>query len=585
MSVLVFGVALATRLYGIESRSIWMDEDAQARRVLQGELSLDLVQRAATQQQPPIDYFAQYVGLELYGVTPFGARVHAALFGALTVFCFYRFAKRVFSGSAPVFFGTALMLLHPLLIYYSQEGRPIACGVLFGTLFLSNLHGFMLLPGTLWRRAWRGLGLLASTWCFLLSVGLQPVILIATAALALFPALFSRKLRFSVAGAWLSLAAAFALAWPVLASVIAQSPQYVERAPFSERLTRVLAKLAEPPFHAWQVQLGELLAPLWPLVLLLVGLGVWGLVSDFKRRDQPALLMFTAFTALVTLIFPWLLGAVFAALVKYPLKPRYFVTLVPAVVMLLALLLHYAVPIATRLAARSRSAKLAVLATLMAVLAWTAVLQGQATLVGYTRQKQGWGSLYALFKSSERRGVAYMLDLRPPGKSERGYYAQRFYYTSLETRPIELSRASRLRQDFRRKGGPLSRGRVYINVFDGWRALRPLQHTLHKRVPGATFHTLPNAFVIELHSTQDNRKVVRQLFEVLVARLKATPDIWRAYQTLAWLRFEDGDAEGARDIAQRLAKLHPNLKRESHEILRAVRQRQRVAEGVTTPGK
>lgn len=569
----MFAVALASRLYGIESRSLWMDEDAQARRVLRGELSLDLVARAATQQQPPLDYFAQWFGFELFGVTPLGARVHAAVFGALAVLCFFWFARRVFGYRAPLFFGTALMLLHPTLIYYSQEGRPIACGVLFGILFLSNLHGFLMLPGTLWRRAGRAIGLLISTWCFLLSVGMQPVILIAAVALALCPALFARRLRSWIVGAWLILAAAFALAWPVLSAVIAQSPRYVERASLAARLLRVLARLAESPFPAWRFQLGEMVDPHWPMVLVLVGLGSWGVVSDLKQRRQSALLVFTGFIALVTLVFPWLIAAIFAALVKNPLKPRYVATLVPFVVMLLALLLHYAIPVARRLAGHSRVAKVAVVATLVAVLGWTCVRQGEATLAGYTRPKQDWASVYALFKNSPRRGVAYMLDLRPPDKSERAYYCERFYYKQRDTRPVQLSRTSRLRQDFKRNEGPLRRGNVYVVVVDGWKSIRPLQSVLETRVPGVTFHAFPGASVIELHPAQGGRRALREVFEVLVDSLAAKSDVWRAYQTLAWLRFEDGDPAGARELALRLEKLHPKLKRPSDEILRAVRQR------------
>ena len=571
-SSLLFAVALGSRLWGIDSRSIWMDEDAQARRVLEGEFSLDLVHRAATQQQPPIDYFAQHFGFEFFGVTPLGARVHAAVFGALAVVCFYRFLKRVFGGGAPVFLGTLLMLLHPLMLYYSQEGRPIACGVFFATLFLTNLHGFLLLPGTAWRRALRGLGLLVSTWCFQLSLGMQPVILIAVLAGALVPGLFWKPLRLWVAGAWAIFAAAFGLAWPVLASVIGESGRYVQKAPLFDRLLSVFAKLAESPFPAWQFQLGVLLEPLWPPVLLLIALGLWGLVKDFRQRREPRILALTVFCLLATLAFPWVLGALFEALVNWPLKPRYFATLTPVVLTLLALLLHHALPTVRLFSERSRRVKLAVVAALVVWLGWAGVLHAKASVAAYEKPKQDYAGLYALFKRSKQPGVSYALSLRKPGDPDRGYYAQRFYYPEDAQRQVVLRTSRPLAKDFRR-GGPLKNRIVYLTIIDGWRRIEPLHRAIEKRVPGATVHEFHGMIVVELRPTKEGLETMRQLFEVLYEGLEPEPDTWRIVNTLAWLRLADRDVDGARELALQLKKLDSKaLNGSANEIMRAVKK-------------
>ena len=577
-SSLVFAVALVSRLWSIESRSIWMDEESQARAVLEARSAFDLVKAAAAQQQPPIDYFVQHFGFEFFGVTPLGARVHAAVFGALAVLCFYRLSKQVFGGGAPVVFGTLLMLLHPLPLYYSHEARPISCGVFFATLFLANLHGFVMLPGTPWRRALRGLGLLVSTWCFQLSLGMQPVVLVAVLALALFPGLFVKPLRPWIASAWAIFAAAFGLAWPVLSSVIGASGRYVDRAPLSDRLLSVIEKLLELPFHAWQFQLGELLAPLWPPVLLLIALGLWGLVNDFRQRREPAILAVTLFCLLSALLFPWVLGAIFAALVKWPLKPRYFATLTPLVLLLLALLLHHAWPIVLKLTARSRGIKLAVVVTLVACLGWAGVVQAQATATAYTTpQQQDWAGLYALFKQNQRRGVSYLLSLRGPGESERGYYAQRFYYSSPDPQPITLKGTRHLRQDFKRSKKLLregeGQGNVYVTIIDGWRDAQPLKRAIEKRVPGARFHALNGASVIELRPTKQGKVALLKLFEVLADKLESKPDNWRALQVLAWLRIDEGDTEGARELVLRIKKLDSKrLNGEAAELRRAIKK-------------
>jgi len=575
VSSFVFVVALVSRLYGISSRSLWMDEDTQARAVLEGEFSLDLVRRAAAQQQPPIDYFAQYFGFELFGVTPLGARVHAAIFGALAVVCFYQFLKRVFGGGVPVIFGTALMLLHPVLLYYSQEARPISCGVFFGTLFLTTLHGFVMLPGSPRLRVLRGLGLFASTLCFLLSLGLQPVVLIAALSLALFPGIFSKSLRLRVVSAWAIFAAAFGLAWPVLSAVIGESGRYVQNAPLSDRLLSVLAKLAEPPFSAWQFQLGELLAPLWPPVLVLIALGLWGLVCDVRQRRLPATLAFTVFCLLGTLIFPWLLAAIFAALVKWPLKLRYFATLVPLVLMLLALLLHHALPIVLGVSARSRRAKLAMVATLVAWLSWTGVVQARATVAAYKKPKQDWAALYALFKRSEHKGVSYMVGLREPSKGERGYYARRFYYAPHDPQPVKLRLSSHLQKDFKLAKGPLTQDKVYLTLSGAWQRTRSLERAIEDRVPAARFHTFAGMSVVELGPTAQGRAAMRQLFEVLAESLEPAPDTWRILETLAWFRLADGDPKGARQLVLQLKKLDSKqLNAVADALMRAIKKRE-----------
>lgn len=70
--LLVFFVSLFMRINQISARNIWMDEDAQARRVQAGPFDLGLIGEAATQQQPPIDYYLEAIGLSFFGLNELG---------------------------------------------------------------------------------------------------------------------------------------------------------------------------------------------------------------------------------------------------------------------------------------------------------------------------------------------------------------------------------------------------------------------------------------------------------------------------------------------------------------------------------
>jgi hypothetical protein len=174
--------------------------------------------------------------------------------------------------------------------------------------------------------------------------------------------------------------------------------------------------------------------------------------------------------------------------------------------------------------------------------------------------------------------VSYIVSLRKLEDRERGYYAQRFYYGPSDQRFVRLSAVDKLRQDSKGKRDLLVRSKVYIPVIEGWQKVRPLQGAITKRVPGATFHQFHGVSVIELRPTKQGKKALRQVFEVLVERLKPEPEYWRLYHTLAWLRFDDGDPEGAKKIAERLKKLDSaGVVREGNAILRQIKYRQNYA--------
>ena len=90
---LIFMIAFLMRLYNIEYRDVWMDEDRQSGYAAQGPFDLDITQKAAAQCQPPLDPFIQSIGISNFGINEMGIRIHTAFLGALTVLLFYILLK------------------------------------------------------------------------------------------------------------------------------------------------------------------------------------------------------------------------------------------------------------------------------------------------------------------------------------------------------------------------------------------------------------------------------------------------------------------------------------------------------------
>ena len=572
----VFGSALLLRLYQIEYRSIWMDEDAQARRILAGDIDLRLIERAATQQQPPIDYYAEALGLELFGVTPLGARVHAALWGSLTVLVAYILLRRAYASWFPVVVGTSIVLLHPELLFYSQEARPIACGVFFASLHLLALHGFMEGTGSRWAHVSRALWVSLTSALFLLSVGFQPVIFLATSALALTPGLFSRKLRWRVLFAWACLALAALMALPIIRMMLRAGTLYVAKQSVVDRLARIFGQMADVAAATWLDKYALLLAHLWPLLLVAVPAGMVALAWELKRGRQTPATRATLFLVIFTLAFPWLFDSTFKALVEYKLKERYYLTLAPALLLLVSGFSHHAHQWLSALPWRQRGVRLAAIGALIAAFVATGVNGVQAARAAYTKNRNDWASLYGLFKHNATRGVAYLIHLDVPGRTTPGFYSERFYYKRGEPRPVALRHGKYLIADYQRNGRLLSRSSVYIVAMRGWHKIKRLRKRLERQLPGTSIHVFHGVSVI--HVERGGRAGVRRVFEVLVEHLERKPSNFRAYETLASMQLADSDLQAAAEVIALLAEIDsPSVRKTARRLKRQLeRSRKRT---------
>lgn len=128
----ILAVGFVHRLLFLGSRQLWTDELVQAVINRSGGLG-ELLDRLREQPAAgPLDFLVQRGVVFLLGESAWTLRLHAAIFGTLSIWIFYRIASRLF-GVRVALYSTFLFAFFPLEYHYSQEGRPYAL-LLFLTL-------------------------------------------------------------------------------------------------------------------------------------------------------------------------------------------------------------------------------------------------------------------------------------------------------------------------------------------------------------------------------------------------------------------------------------------------------------------
>src|SRR5690348_15452 len=147
----IVAVGFAFRVLFLGSRQLWIDELMQALVVRASSVTELLRQLRDGMALPaPLDYVIQKGFIELLGESAWSLRLHAAVFGTLSIWFLFRVAKLMF-GERVALYSSALFAVFPLLYHYSQEGRPYALFV-FLTLVSYDL---LLRTISLRRPGWR----------------------------------------------------------------------------------------------------------------------------------------------------------------------------------------------------------------------------------------------------------------------------------------------------------------------------------------------------------------------------------------------------------------------------------------------
>lgn len=149
---LVFVAALLWRRHDLDGSGFWMDEIFQSNCTTR---PVSEIWSKSPANKPPLDYYIQ--ALFIGDTTDeYRARLHAAIIGAGTVALFGAWGLMLGGwGLASIL--VALTFSLPLLIRYSQEGRPYALFIFAETLFFAVLWRLILGPKPVRWRWWAAL--------------------------------------------------------------------------------------------------------------------------------------------------------------------------------------------------------------------------------------------------------------------------------------------------------------------------------------------------------------------------------------------------------------------------------------------
>ena len=137
------------RFVTLDGQSFWLDE-AYTVRLLDQPLGDMLGDLPDQESAPPLYYLLAWVWGHVFGFGEVGLRSLSALLGTLTIPVAYAAATRLAGRRAGVA-AAALVAVHPLLVWFSQEARAYALVALLGAL---SLVGFLRVLERPDARAW-----------------------------------------------------------------------------------------------------------------------------------------------------------------------------------------------------------------------------------------------------------------------------------------------------------------------------------------------------------------------------------------------------------------------------------------------
>ncbi len=149
---IILGIGFVHRFLFLGGRQLWTDELMQARVIKSaspGEILSRL--RGGMDLASPLDFLVQRGVTALLGDAAWALRLHALIFGTLSIWIFYRISRFLF-GERVALYSATLFAFYPLAYRYSLEGRPYAL-----LLFLSLLSYDLLLRQVYGKEpTWRG---------------------------------------------------------------------------------------------------------------------------------------------------------------------------------------------------------------------------------------------------------------------------------------------------------------------------------------------------------------------------------------------------------------------------------------------
>ncbi|MDX6666169.1 MAG: mannosyltransferase [Solirubrobacteraceae bacterium] len=145
-------LAAAVRFAGLGHQSFWLDE-AFTERLLRHSFGDMLNVLPDSESTPPLYYVLAWPWARIFGFGEAGLRSLSALAGTLTVLAGWAAARRL-AGPAAALATAAVLAVHPLLVWFSQEARAYALATLFAALSLWCWAALVQRGGRRWWIGW-----------------------------------------------------------------------------------------------------------------------------------------------------------------------------------------------------------------------------------------------------------------------------------------------------------------------------------------------------------------------------------------------------------------------------------------------
>lgn len=418
--IIVVLLALGMRLHHLDHESLWMDEIHQTS--FYSDSFKDIIPRAASQQQPPLDYWIGHI-VQTFSSSDFAVRLPAALFGTGSVVLLMFIVAKTCTWPIALATGTIMAML-PFHIYFSQEARPYSLPIFLLLALILSLNTVVQRDPPGIRHV---LALLIVSIGFLHSRALVPLVVVSTTVLIILVRL-ALSVRFSVdrprelqkqlllASAILILSITIYL--PALRLILEMGMRYAPEAPRLD-LWAILEGISKfsfgPIWRAYIIQMEPLGWALLPLIVL-------GPVFAVKSWKKNFLIFATTFLLPIACVVHLVL---FRAKTANLFLPRYPIYIFPLTLILVAFTCQ-------RLMNLLRSMKRAAMlrGVLLIAVGLAIIVVGHRALVFKSvRKKTDWRALCHYLESSFGTEHVLIFDsLKPYNEWEPTFYGFGRYY-------------------------------------------------------------------------------------------------------------------------------------------------------------
>lgn len=143
---IILSVAAILRFYHIDYQSVWLDEIHTINEANPNKSFSEVYEALlVSEPHPPLYFFIVHILFQIFGYTTIVIRILAAIIGIAGVFSIYLLGKEIFNKKAGIY-AAALLTINYFHLYYSQDARMYPLLFLMTTLAFLYLIKFIKTP-------------------------------------------------------------------------------------------------------------------------------------------------------------------------------------------------------------------------------------------------------------------------------------------------------------------------------------------------------------------------------------------------------------------------------------------------------